>query len=83
MAASIRVNTVLSANYEKAHLLSIDNIAAKFEDATPCSKRYALNKRKNGKIGSVFLTFQTHDFKVLSPYYEKAPLLSRQNCWKV
>ena len=27
----------LSPNYEKAHLLSIDNIAAKFEEATLCS----------------------------------------------
>ena len=30
---------ILSPNYEKAPLLSIDNIAVKFEDATPCSYR--------------------------------------------
>ena len=30
---------VLSPNYENALLLSIDNIASKFEDATPCSYR--------------------------------------------
>ena len=28
---------ILSPNYEKAHLLIIGNIAAKFEEATPCS----------------------------------------------
>ena len=30
---------VLSPNYEKAHLLSIGYITAKFEEATPCSYR--------------------------------------------
>ena len=36
---------VLSPNYEKALLLSIDNIAAKFEDATPCSYRDMLRTK--------------------------------------
>ena len=71
---------VLSPNYEKAPLLSKDNIAAKLEDATPypvvteiCSGQICLHK--NVKIGS-FSKFRTHDLKVLSPYYEKALLLS-------
>ena len=29
----------MTPNYEKAFLLSIGNIAAKFEEATPCSYR--------------------------------------------
>ena len=37
---------VLSPNYEKALLLSIGNIAAKFEDATPCSYRDMLRTKK-------------------------------------
>ena len=69
---------VLSPHYEKAPLFSIDNIAAKFEDCTPCSYRDMLRTKKNRKIGS-FLKFQTHDLKVLSPYYEKALLLSIGN----
>ena len=36
---------VLSPNYGKAPLLSIDNITAKFEDATPCTQRYASDKK--------------------------------------
>ena len=45
---------VLSPNYEKVPLLSIDNIAAKFEDATHCSYRDMLRTKKNRKIGSFF-----------------------------
>ena len=53
---------VLSPYYEKTSLLSIDNITAKFEDATSCSYRDKLRTiflHKNGKIGSFF--------KILSP----------------
>ena len=36
---------ILSPNYDKAPLLSIDNIAAKFEDATPCCDRDILRTK--------------------------------------
>ena len=45
---------ILSPNDEKAPLLSIANIAAKFEDATPCSYRDMLRTKKNRQIGSFF-----------------------------
>lgn len=35
---------VLSSNYENAHLLSIGDIPAKYEEVTPCSYIYALDK---------------------------------------
>ena len=38
-------NPILSPNYEKAAPLSIDNIAAKFEDVTPCSYRDILQTK--------------------------------------
>ena len=43
-------------NFEKISeiLLSIDNIAAKFEDATPCCYRDMLRTKTNRKIGSFF-----------------------------
>ena len=69
---------VLSPNYEKALLLSRDNIAAKFEDATPCSYRDMLRTKTNRQIGS-FFKIRTHDLEVLSPNYEKALLLSIGN----
>ena len=45
---------IMNPYYEKAPLLSIDNIDAKFEDVTPCNYRYTPEKIKNGKIGSFF-----------------------------
>ena len=36
---------ILSLNYEKAHLICIGNIAAKFEEATPCSYRDMLQTK--------------------------------------
>ena len=42
---------VLSPYYENAPLLSIDNIAAKFEDATPCSYRDMLRTKKSTAAG--------------------------------
>ena len=55
---------VLSPNYEKALLHSIGNIAAKFEDATPCSYRDIFRtKTKNRKIGSFFQNFEPMTLK--------------------
>ena len=65
-------------NYEKAQLLSIGNIAAKFEEVTPCSYRDMLPTEfgKTHKNHLFFSKFLTHDLEVLSPNYEKAHLLS-------
>ena len=68
----------LSPYYEKAPLLSIENIAAKFVDATSCCYRDMFRTKKIAK-SAVFSKFWTHDLKVLSPYYEKALLLNIGN----